>query len=148
MIGARYGVPPQDCEDVVQSAVVDFLLQSQRYKAADPGLLVVIARRRCMDYWRSRQLHAARFISLELIPENDPRVVRGDEYAQGLLDGIGLALSWLKITPRCRQLLSERFFRHTAACDLAVSLGETPGAVKRFMSRCLEKLRILLGARA
>ena len=147
MAGRRYGIPAQDCEDVVHSAVVDYLVQSGRYPTADPGLLVVIARRRCIDFWRSRQMTRAHFVALDSLPSEDPLLGRGDEYALGLMDGIGLALAWLKITPRCRQLLAERFFRRRTATELAAAAGDPPGAVKRFMSRCLERLRTVLDAR-
>jgi len=147
MAGARYGIPGQDCEDVVHSAIVDFLLQSQRYPTADPGLLIVITRRRCIDYLRTEQARSKKLISLDVMPENDPRLVHGDAYAQGLLDGIALAMAWLKIAPRCQKLLRERFFRQVTLEDLADRLGEHAGAVKRYMSRCLERLRTMMVAR-
>lgn len=147
MVGSRYGVPAQDCDDVVQTAVLDFLLQSRKYASIDPGLLVVITRRRCVDYLRSQEHQARKTVSLDVLPEHDPRLVHGDAYAQGLLDGIALAIAWLKITPRCQQLLRERFFRQVRVDDLATRLGERAGAVKRYMSRCLERLRSMLVAR-
>jgi RNA polymerase sigma factor (sigma-70 family) len=147
MVGARYGVPVQDCDDVVQTAVLDFLLQARKYSTIDPGLLVVITRRRCVDYLRSQEYQARKTVSLDVLPENDPRLVHGDAYAQGLLDGIALAMAWLKITPRCQQLLRERFFRQVGVDDLARRLGEHAGALKRYMSRCLARLRSMLAAR-
>jgi len=150
MVGSRYGIPEDDCEDVVQSAVVDFLLQSRRYGKVDPGLLVVIARRRCADFWRTQQLRARHMISIEAVPEGDSRhpMSRGDEYAKGLLDGIALALAWTRITSRCQKLLSERFFRQAAVRDIARAIGDNEGTVKRYMSRCLAKLRTIIEGRA
>jgi len=143
----KYGIPAQDADDVVQSAILDFLLQARRYETSEPGLLVVIARRRCMDYWRNRKLQLSRMIPLERVPDDDRHVVQGDAYAEGLIDGITLAFGWVKITPRCQQLLSERFLRQTRSREIARAIGEKREAVKRHMSRCLEKLRLLMEAR-
>lgn len=149
MVASRYGIPVEDCEDVVQSAVVDFLLQSRRYGKVNPGLLVVITRRRCADFWRSEEVRSRFIVSIETVPENDPRhpMCRGDEYAKGLLDGIALALAWTKITSRCQKLLSERFFRQAPVRDIAKAIGDTEGTVKRYMSRCLARLRTIIESR-
>ncbi len=143
MVTRRYQIPAQDCEDVVQDAIVDFLLQRKKYATLEPGLLVVIARRRCADYWRSKGTFSGQTDSLELIRENDPRLPtgQGDKYVDGLLDGIALAVAWPKITERCKDFLTRRFFGDEAVREIAKSVGDAPGTVKRYMSRCLAKLR-------
>jgi DNA-directed RNA polymerase specialized sigma24 family protein len=145
LVQQRYRIPAQDGEDVLQDAIVDFLVQARRCERAQPGLLVVIARRRCADYWR-RCYADPHVLPLDAVAGEDPRhpVVRGDEYADGLADGIALAHAWPVITARCRQYLARRFWKLERARDIANSTGDRPETVKRFMSRCLAKLRTLM----
>ena len=143
----RYHVPSQECEDILQDAVVDFLLQRRKYQDLQPGLLVVITRRRCADYWRSRGTQAGQTDSLDLLRENDPRLPlpQGDEYVDGLLDGIALAMAWPKMTERCKDFLFRRFFGNEEIREIAKSAGDREGTVRRYLSRCLAKLRAVMG---
>ena len=70
---ARFGfrIPPQDVEDVLQQASIDFLLHSRRGARATSGLMIVITRRRCQDYWRNRYRSGVREVALDELREGD-----------------------------------------------------------------------------
>ena len=146
LVRHHYGIPAQETDDVIHEAILDFLVQAQRLETVKPGLLVVIARRRCIDYWRRRENHPGRHVSLDQLSEDDSRhpVAAGNEYVDGLKDGIALASAWHEISARCREYLARRFWKHEATRQIAASAGDRPESVKRFMSRCLAKLRVLM----
>jgi RNA polymerase sigma factor (sigma-70 family) len=146
LVRYHYGIPAQETDDIVHEAVLDFLIQARRVERVQPGLLVVIARRRSVDYWRRRESRPGRQVSLDQISEADSRqpVAEGDDPADGLQDAVALAGAWHEISARCRQYLARRFWKREPTNQIAASSGDRPESVKRFMSRCLAKLRLLM----
>lgn len=137
-----YGIPSQDVADLLQDAFVQFLLERRRRPAVTDGLLVVIVRRRCQDYWRSRWVRG------HVLPmEVADRVGDGGLLARQLYAGACVAQAWPCISPTCRRILAYRFWRELSTREIAGLLGYRAGSLKRFISRCLARLRAHLQGR-
>jgi RNA polymerase sigma factor (sigma-70 family) len=138
-----YGVPEQDVEDLIQESLLQFLIESGRRPQVGSGLLVVIARRRCLEYWRERFKnfrHEAEFSTLTEA-EIGQHIVEGDRYTEGVSDGLRLARIWPSLSAQCRKALARRFWNNEKTADIAVGWGYEPDTVKRIISRCLSRLR-------
>lgn len=134
-----FRVPSQDVEDLLQDACVQFLLERRRRPVVTDGLLVVIVRRRCQDYWRSRSAHGEAIPLEEADLDGD-----GGRMARQLYAGARVAQAWPCISPTCRHVLAYRFWQEVPTQELADILGYRPGSLKRFISRCLARLRVHL----
>ena len=145
---ARFGfrIPVQDVEDVLQQAAVDFLLQARRGGRASAGLMVVIVRRRCLDYWRRRYRGGAKEVSLDELHEADVAYpIECAPDAEAASAGVRLLQTWPSLSESCRQVLASRFWKNRRTADLAQTMGYKPDSLKRMISRCLGKLRRSLG---
>jgi DNA-directed RNA polymerase specialized sigma24 family protein len=145
---AQFGfrIPAQDVDDVLQQASVDFLVQSRRGGRASGGLMVVIVRRRCLDYWRSRYRSGVKEVALDELREEDCAYpVECAPEAGPVAAGLRLAQTWPSLSENCRQVLASRFWRNRRTSDLAETMGYKPDSLKRMISRCLGRLRRSLG---
>ncbi|MGH9443385.1 MAG: RNA polymerase sigma factor [Thermoanaerobaculia bacterium] len=144
----RHGfrIPAQDVDDVLQQACVDFLVQSRRGARAAGGLMVVITRRRCLDYWRSRYRPGAKEVAIDELHEEDRAYpVECAPEPESVAAGMKLARTWPSLSEGCRQVLASRFWRDRRTADLAATMGYKADSVKRMISRCLGKLRRSMG---
>ncbi len=132
-----FGIPAQDAEDVLQEALLQYFVEQNRRASVTEGLLVVITRRRCQDYWRSRRMGG------DPLSLDESELALGDDgvLARRLYAGACIAQAWPCISPSCRRVLARRFWRQARTDDLAQLWGYKPGTLKRFISRCLERLR-------
>ncbi len=136
-----FRIPEQDVDDVLQQASIDFLVQSRRGARATGGLMIVITRRRCLDFWRKRY-RGAREVALDELRESDSCYpVECASTAQQAFDGWRLARTWPSLSANCREVLARRFWKHEKTSDLAALRGRRPDTVKRLISRCLGRLR-------
>jgi len=142
---SRFRIPRQEIDDVLQQAATDFLVQARRGARASAGLMIVITRRRCLDFWRSR--YQKREVMFDERRQADPSYVMECEALSGesTVDGVRLARSWPLLSENCRHVLARRFWQNQRTIDLAERLGRKPGALKRMISRCLGRLRQGLG---
>jgi RNA polymerase sigma factor (sigma-70 family) len=138
-----YRVPIQDVDDVVQDAVLHFLVQAEKRARAGPGLLVVITRRRCYDYWRRQTSRLRKEVEWSTLTENEVNhfIEDGDRYAEGVSDGVRIALVWHRLSERCREALARRFWKNETSAQIAQLSGDNPDSLKRMVSRCLGTLR-------
>jgi DNA-directed RNA polymerase specialized sigma24 family protein len=145
---AQFGfrIPPQDVDDVLQQASMDFLIQSRRGARASGGLMIVIVRRRCLDYWRRRYRGGVKEVALDELREGDCAYpVECAIEAGPAAAGVRLARTWPSLSENCRQVLASRFWKNRRTSDLAETMGYKPDSLKRMISRCLGKLRRSLG---
>jgi len=127
-----FRIPCSDREDVIQDALLDFV-RYRRGHAASAGLLIRIVQRRCQDYWRKAARRSeVRMETLEEIAapaSNDP------------CESLRLIVAWRLLSPDCRRYLARRFWCKERTRDLAEKAGKSYSALRRFMSRCLARLR-------
>jgi DNA-directed RNA polymerase specialized sigma24 family protein len=147
---AQFGfrIPAQDVDDVLQQASIDFVVQSRRGARATGGLLVVITRRRCLDYWRNRYRSGVREVGLDELREGDAGYpMECAPTAEQTIDGWCLARTWTSLSASCREVLARRFWKKEKTAELAALRGRRPDTVKRLISRCLGRLRRSLEVR-
>ena len=108
--------------------------------------MVVITRRRCLDYWRSRYRTGVKEVPLDELREDDGAYpVECAPGAETVVTGFRLAQTWPSLSENCRHVLAFRFWKQQRTADLAASLGYKPDSLKRMISRCLGRLRRSLG---
>lgn len=137
-----YRVPPQDAEDLVQTA---FLLAIARWdQLRDPeAWLVGTLKKRCILYWRRRLVNEERQVQLsewDLARDEEPR----DDLRDRRCD---LGKAWHQLTRAQRNLLSLRFLLGMSPQEVAQAMGLAHSSVRRTAYRALEQLRGELGTR-
>jgi RNA polymerase sigma factor (sigma-70 family) len=141
-----YRIPEQEIDDILQQAAIDFLLHARRGARASAGLMVVITRRRCLDFWRMRYRSRSRHVGIDEVHEDHPAYLVCDaDPAEACLDGARLARTWPSLSENCRDVLARRFWRNQKTADVAERLGYKPQTLKRMISRCLGRLRKNMG---
>ncbi|HET9796136.1 MAG TPA: sigma-70 family RNA polymerase sigma factor [Thermoanaerobaculia bacterium] len=144
-----FKIPAQDVDDVLQQAAVDFLVHARRGALATAGLMIVITRRRCLDFWRSRYRSRREVAIDELRDDESPCVEDRDlPGAEAAADGARLARTWPSLSDNCRHVLARRFWQNQRTADLAERMGYKRETLKRMISRCLGRLRRSLGVAA
>jgi RNA polymerase sigma factor (sigma-70 family) len=142
---ARYGIPPQDTEDILQQALLALVYQRCSIRDSEAWLLGTL-RNKCLLYWRDQRRKLYETVDaavLELLAEP----MAPAQEASDLRRDLASALE--QLPERCRSLLSLRYQGHDT-CEVAARLGYSQGSISKMTSRCLAALtrRLLTGAPA
>ena len=132
----KFGIPPQDAEDLVQQALLAYLLKADRIRDPDAWLAGAV-RRECLQYLRSRQrrLYDAIDVALlEVVAEPDAARQENDQ----LLRDLGTAIG--RTPPRCRKVLGLRYGLGFENSEIANKLGYQLSSVRKVATRCLAVL--------
>jgi RNA polymerase sigma factor (sigma-70 family) len=140
---ARYSIPPQDTEDLLQQALLAFVYQRQVVRDPESWLLGTV-RNKCLRYWRDcrRKLYdvvdssVLELLARPTVPAQDGGDVERD-----------LACALDQLPARCRSLLSLRY-RGFEPPELASRLGYRPASISKVTHRCLAALtrRLIIGS--
>lgn len=132
---------PSEAEDLVQDALVRTFARRRTFQDvyAAEGYVRAAIRTAFLDGTRRRKLWRSR---AHLFVEQD---VRSPEAAVTAGIDVGAALRGLP--PRERTCVVLRYFDDLAAADIAAELGLSEGAVRRYLSDGVAKLRDRLGDR-
>lgn len=139
------GVSPATCEDAMQTAFLQLVARADSINepAAVLGWLVVVVKR---ETWRLSR-GSRREIGVEEVPEAPAQQL--DPEAQSILTERQRVL-WQHISqlsPRCQELIRViAFADRPDYAALAASLGMPVGSIGPTRGRCLQKLRVTLGA--
>ena len=139
------GANPTTCEDAVQTAFLQLVGRADSIKepAAVLGWLVVVVKR---EVWRIGR-GSRREIGVEQVPEAPTPHL--DPEAQSILSERQRVL-WQHISslsPRCQELIRViAFADRPDYAVIAASLGMPVGSIGPTRGRCLQKLRVTLGA--
>ncbi|HEY9422460.1 MAG TPA: sigma-70 family RNA polymerase sigma factor [Thermoanaerobaculia bacterium] len=133
---ARYRIPAQDTEDILQQALL--ALVYQRSSIRDPeAWLVGTIRNKCLLYWREhrRKLYEAvdaavlEFMAEPMAPAQEGADLRRD--LDSLLE---------RLPERCRSLLALRYRQGYEPPELAERLGYSQSSISKITTRCLAAL--------
>ncbi len=133
---ARYRIPAQDTEDILQQALL--ALVYQRPSIRDPeAWLVGTIRNKCLLYWREhrRRLYEAvdaavlEFMAEPMAPAQEGADLRRD--LDSLLE---------RLPERCRSLLALRYRHGYEPPELAERLGYSQSSISKVTTRCLAAL--------
>ncbi|WP_347354408.1 sigma-70 family RNA polymerase sigma factor [Intrasporangium sp.] len=139
------GAGASTCEDAIQTALLQLVDHAETIKepAAVLGWLVVVVKR---EVWRLVR-GERREVGVEEVPDTPARQL--DPESQSILSE-RQRLLWQhisRLTPRCQELLRVIAFAERPDYALiATSLGMPIGSIGPTRGRCLDKLRVALGA--
>lgn len=137
----RYGVPPEDSEDLLQQCFLRYLLKREEIENPTAWLIVTL-RNRCATYWRDRRRRPFESMETEELeglagaqaPEQEQVDLRRD-----------LARSIRVLSPRHRELLRLRYTLGYETDEIAHSLAYTPASVRKLACRSLGYLGRQMG---
>lgn len=133
---ARYRIPPQDTEDILQQALLALVYQRQNIRDAESWLIGTL-RNKCLLYWRDhrRKLYdAVDAAVLEIVAEPLAPAQEDADLRRDLADAIE------RLPERCRSLLSLRYRHGYEPPELAERLGYSPASISKITTRCLAAL--------
>lgn len=137
---ARYRIPLQDTEDIMQQALLALVYQRQGIRDPEAWLIGTV-RNKCLLYWRDyrRKLYDAvdaavlECMAEPLAPEQEETDLRRD-----------LASAMEQLPARCRNLLRLRYRQGFSSLELAERLGYSPASISKVTTRCVAALTRLL----
>lgn len=132
----RYGIPPQDTEDILQQALLALIYQRQAIRDPEAWLIGTV-RNKCLLYWRAhrRKLYESvdaavlECMAQPLQPAQESSDVRRD-----------LAAALEELPERCRSLLTLRYEQGYEPAELAEQLGYSQNSISKITQRCLAAL--------
>lgn len=131
----RYGIPPQDTEDILQQALL--ALVYQRHVVRDPeSWLLGTLRNKCLLYWRERRRNLYEVVDaavLELMAQPTPPAQETTDLRRDLASALE------QLPERCRSLLSLRY-QGFEPPEVAARLGYSQASINKVTNRCLASL--------
>lgn len=132
---ARYGIPPQDTEDILQQSLLALVHQRPEIRDAESWLLGTL-RNKCLLYWRERRrklYEAVDAAVLELLAEPLAPAQETTDLRRDLVSAIE------QLPERCRSLLSLRYQGYEPQ-EIAARLDYGQGSISKVTNRCLAML--------
>jgi RNA polymerase sigma factor (sigma-70 family) len=136
-------VPADDVDDVVQTSFVDLWRTRARYDPARSveAWALTIARRRAIDYLRSRPLPAAPLAGRAEPPRDD-----GRDHAARLADAAELRSALLALPRTQREAIELAYYGELSQREIAERLRVPVGTIKARTARGLRRVRQTLTA--
>ena len=133
---ARFRIPEQDAEDLVQQALLAYV--RKRHSVRDPeSWLVGTLRNRCLRYWRARRRSLYTAVDSAILEGVVADGAPGQERADMRRD---LAGAMGRLRPRCRSILGLRYGLGCEPGETARRLGYKESSIYKLMERCLAAL--------
>lgn len=133
---ARYRVPPQDTEDILQQALLALVYHWSGVRDPEAWLVGTI-RNKCMVYWRDRRRKLYDSVDasvLEWIAKPEaPSQERADLWQD-------LETVVARLPERCRSILWMRYRLGYESHEIAERLGYSPNSISKVTTRCLSAL--------
>ena len=133
---ARYHIPSEDREDVLQQALLTLLYQWDRVRDPEDWLLGTL-KRNCLMYWRMHRRRIYSSVDAALLEWLSEPVAASQERSD-LLSEIDSLIE--RLPPRCRSLLRLRFRLGYEPPEVARRLGYRTSSIGKITSRCLAAL--------
>ncbi len=133
---ARYRIPPQDTEDILQQALLALIYQRQEIRDPEAWLLGTL-RNKCKLYWRAQRRKLYESVDaavLELMAEPLPPDQERTDLRRDLANAIE------RLPERCRSLLALRYRQGYEPPELAERLGYSPASINKITTRCIAAL--------
>jgi len=133
---ARFRVPEQDAEDLLQQSLLTYLHKEQSIN--DPELwLLGTLRYSCLVYWRTKRRSVYQAVDRALLEGlAQPQAPRQDN--DDLKRDLDCALSALP--SRCRSVLEQRYTYGCEPAETAKQLGYKSSSIYKVIERCLAAL--------
>lgn len=127
----RYRIPEDDFEDILQEALLIFILRRPEVEEPERWLLGTL-RNRCLMYWRDRRRNSFLTVNSTLLEgAADPRLSR-QERASLLRD---LKKLLARLPPRYRRVLETRYLQGLTPAETARHLGYRESGIYKIIER-------------
>ena len=141
-IFARYRIPPQDAEDLLQETFVVYLHKQESIRQTEPWLLGTL-RKRCLVYWRTRRRRLYNAVDTAILEA----VAGSGRPAQENSDlSMDLSAAISGLSAKCRSLLQLRYNLGCTPLEAAERMGYRASSIYKVMERCLAALTTRLVA--
>lgn len=140
---ARYRIPPQDAEDLLQQTWLAYLVKHREVRES-PAWICGTLRKLCLLYWRQRRRSLWQTVDSAILeslaspspPEQERSDLRSD------LDSV-----MSKLSGTCRSVLRLRYRLGCPPQETADRLGYSASSIYKITERCLAALsrRLLIG---
>ncbi len=136
MVFARFRIPEQDAEDLLQQALLTYV--RKRHTVRDPeSWLVGTLRNRCLKYWRARRRSLYIAVDEALLESLATPGETSQERADLRRD---LSTAMGRLRPRCRSILGLRYGLGCEPRETARRLGYKESSIYKLVERCLAAL--------
>jgi len=135
---ARYGVPAQDAEDLIQTTVISTLRSWERL-AEPEGWMIRTLVNQCLMYWRRRRRHPEAQIDAETAAGFNPQIPSPEDRWVERRD---IERQLAKLPTKCQRLLRLRFFDGFSAAEVAQLLGREVSSIYSLTHRCMKMLSL------
>lgn len=133
---ATFRIPFVDAEDLLQQAVLTFLMKRDEIK--DPARwLVGTLRNRCLMYWRSHRRRLYESVDVAILEALAEPVAPAQDRLDLASDLNGVLV---KLSPRCRSVLRLRYGLGCDPAETARELGYRSSGIYKILERCLAGL--------
>ena len=133
---ARYRIPPQDTEDILQQALLALIYHWKNVRDPEAWLMGTL-RNKCLVYWRDRRRKLYDSVDstvLEWMAEPEaPKQLKADLWKD-------LETLIARLPPRCQSMLWLRYKMGYDTPEIAEELGYSPNSISKVSSRCLASL--------
>ncbi len=133
---ARYRIPPQDTEDILQQALLALVYQWQNVRDPEAWLFGTL-RNKCLLYWRDRRRKVYDAVDAQVLEWMAGPLAPAQEDAD-LERDISTVIG--RLPDRCRTLLRLRYRLGYDSLEVAEHLGYSPSSISKVTTRCLSAL--------
>lgn len=133
---ARYQIPQEDAEDVLQETLLTLLYKWDTVHTPEAWLIGTL-RRRCIMYWRNRRGRVYEAVDeaiLELMAESEEPSQETAALRRDLQRTIA------RLPERCQAMLRLRYGFEMKPDEIAAQLGYRQSSVRKVANRCLAAL--------
>jgi len=133
---ARFRVPEQDAEDLLQQSLLTYLHKEQTVKDPERWLLGTL-RNSCLVYWRTKRRSVYQAVDRALLEAlAKPQAPRQEN--DDLRRDLDCAMS--ELPGRCRSILEQRYTYGCEPAETAKQLGYKSSSIYKVIERCLAAL--------
>jgi len=133
---ARYRIPSQDTEDILQQALMALVYRVESVRDPEAWLLGTV-RNKCLLYWRKQRRLLYESVDATVL-EAVAEPVGPDQEKTHLQHDLAQVLE--RLPERCRSLLWMRYRQGYDPPELAARLGYSPASISKVTTRCLAAL--------
>jgi RNA polymerase sigma factor (sigma-70 family) len=129
---ARYRIPAQDTEDILQTALLALVYQWSGIRDPEAWLMGTL-RNRCLLYWRDRRRRLYEGVDSTVLDLLAQPSAPEQEHADLVRD---LSAVIRRLPERCQSLLLLRYQLGYEASEVAERLGYSPTSMSKITTRC------------
>jgi RNA polymerase sigma factor (sigma-70 family) len=133
---AKYGIPSEDAEDILQQALLALLYQWERVRDPESWLFGTV-KRHCLMFWRNNRRRIYSAVDSTILEWLSRPIAPAQEKADLLCDLENLIG---RLPPRCRRLLRLRYQLGYEPLEVARELGYQASSIGKITNRCLAAL--------